>query len=175
MKKYRIRNTFIFLNFKKWLRNNIHRFSVRPYIEKVERTSFVLVFANVENIRVVFKKNGGVDVLVFKDMGDKAKSGKYINILTDFDTYEAKDNKGYFCSFSETPIHYCDRNSIWEALVYELLLEWANEALVPGNYLCIYEYDGGRGANILSSSQVEENVMLKHRVYCEPVIKHEKG
>ena len=175
MRKYKIRNTFIYLNFKRWLKNNIHRFKVRAYIEKVDRTSFRLVFSSVDNIKIVFDKNGGVNVWAIKNKHEKTKLGRYSNLLTDFDTYEARDSNGYFCSFSETPIYYSDRNSIWEALVYELLLEWANEKLVPENYLCIYEYDGGCASNILTSSQVEDNVMLKQRVYCKPVINQEKG
>jgi hypothetical protein len=175
IKTAKIRNTFIYLNFKKWLENNIDRFSTRPYIERVERNAFTLAFQNVDNIKIVFSKSGSVNAYAIKDVEKKhIFTQENAELLTDFFFAEARDAKGYYCSFCEDPVYFNDRHSIWLDHVYEPLLKWANEKLVTTNYLCIYRGDGWGGTKILSNIQVNNDVMLKQRVFCKPIINKER-
>ncbi|MBC7539813.1 MAG: hypothetical protein H7281_13410 [Bacteriovorax sp.] len=182
MKKISIKNKFIYLNFIKWLELNQHRFLIQPYIEKINETSFIIAFKNVDYIKVIFKDWGEVEIWATKeDNNDNLEISsplkEFSDILYDFDIRERKLNKGYLCEVCTPPIYTKDRSSIWEMHVYEPLLKWAVENLIPQNQLCIYETEdkNAHWLKIKNTTELEFDNEVEFRTFCIPLIKKDQS
>jgi len=169
MKKPIIKYSFIYRHSKAWLKENQYRFSCSPYIKSFRRDSFTLAFKGVKNISVTFNKSGIIDVWCWTDKKFTLSSA---DILTDFDIAERKSGLGYYCECCDPTTFYKNRQMLWDNEVFEPLLKWANEKLLPDNYLCIYQTEdkGGLWAKIKKSSELEQDKDLKHRTFLSPII-----
>lgn len=166
MKKYKIKNDFIYLNFKTWLRKNKHRFNVTPYIKKGSRTSFRVIFQGVKQLEIKFDKDGGVNLLGFDE-------GVLISwCITDFDPIEARSDLGYYCYFNPDPIYYKTRSKVWEVLCYEGILRWANEKLNSETSLCLYEFkdDEMKWMKIVKNESLQTEAEAKYRIYARTIV-----
>lgn len=135
MKRPAIKYSFIYNYSKIWLKENQHRFSRRPYVKNFKRDSFTMAFKEIQNLSITFNKSGIINVWCWSD---KKWTIFNADILTDFDITERKNDQGYYCDGCDPSTFYKTRQMLWDNKVFEPLLKWANEKLLPDNYLCIY-------------------------------------
>jgi len=171
MKKPKIKYSFTYINLKNWLKYSQHRFPIKPNLTRLRRNSFSLVFPRVDNLEVIFKTGGEIEVWVWKD------KNYVVDILVEFDLYENKNEHGYYCQLCEPREYYQDRQILWEKNVYEPLLEWTINNFKPENYLCLFEIEpkGSSWARILPVDKTEKDKDFTYRIYCEPVIRQERN
>lgn len=104
-----MKNKFIYHNFIKWLNLNHHRFLIPSYIENINETSFIMVFQNVDYIKVIFKDSGEVEIWAVKEEENGVETlpllKEFADILYEFDLRERKLNKGYLCEVCELGTH----------------------------------------------------------------------
>lgn len=164
-----IRDDFIYKNLKQWLKSNQHRFKVRPYVDKVKKTSFNLAFEGVEKVEINFRDASLIELFTF----DK---GEFVDQTFDFSIYEEKSQLGYYDFFDQDPVYYTNREKFWEELCYNGILDWANKTLNQETSLCLYKHKDNndierKWSKILNNSSLEKDVESKYRIYCKPIIK----
>lgn len=158
-----IKSHFIYVNFILWLQRNEGRFLVKPYIRRIYKESFAVGLNNVENISIHFDLSGFVTIPVFF-------KSECFDILTDFDISEEREGNKYFCGQCGSRRYFSSRDELWENHVYEPLLEWVNENIKSGNYLCIYDFEGSTTAKIVKSEDLFLDKNQDHLILKRPIL-----
>lgn len=66
--------------------------------------------------------------------------GKMWDIIAEFDVWQSKNKKGYYCSGCEVEDrkYYKDKSELWIDHCFEPLIEWTNDAFIRNKWLCFF-------------------------------------
>lgn len=116
--------SFVRRAYEDWISKNEHRFRFRPWIAESRKSGFTLKFSGLTT-RLIFqvrhrRPDGHAELFILDDRG-------VWDILGDFDVVEVRTPDGrYRCALCEGDDFYPSRAALWEAHVFEPLLEWVN-------------------------------------------------
>ena len=123
--------------FDRWIGHNRGRLAHPPTI-KLQRMNYLeLGFQGVTpKIKGIVSKNGTAFHICHAD--------EVKDMLNDIDIAERRRSDGkYFCALCLEPIYYASRQELWEQHCFEPMLDWANAAFQPGQWLHLVMTDDG--------------------------------
>lgn len=181
--------SFFYKDFKYWLKENRSRFSCRPFITRVRRDSFLVMFQECNRlVYLCADKTGNFSVwsqysgdVVLEKMislyGKKeierygAASHSSLNDwIADFDYLLKQDDQGnYFCELCKTEEGmgfysiYKTRKEFLRHESYEPFLKWCNEKINPANHIVFFPHHTqiGKLEDILNKSKEEPFFIFK--------------
>ncbi|MCC7225624.1 MAG: hypothetical protein IT507_02915 [Burkholderiaceae bacterium] len=141
---------FVRRTYEAWIRKHAWRFRYPPWIKESRRHGFTVRFLGLApelTFQVRQRRSWGRAEIMIHDA-----HGVYWDILDDFDLVELRIPDGrYCCDLCEGCASYPSRAALWEAHVFEPLLDWVNQRTAD-QWVCLYgtpEQDAW-GACILS-------------------------
>ena len=147
---------FVRRTYEAWIREHARRFRYPPRIQESRKQGFTLGFLGLApelTFQVRQRRSWGRAELMIHDA-----HGVYWDILDDFDLVEARTPDGrYRCDLCAGCACYPSRAALWEAHVFEPLLDWINQRTAD-QWVCLYgtpEQDAW-GARILSGDVIAE-------------------
>ena len=144
---------FVRRTYDAWIRQHHHRFRFAPWIAVSRKHCFTLRFAGLAPQLTFQVCRWGSAELFIQD-----KQGVYWEILCDFDVMEERRADGqYVCRWCEGGRAYPSRVALWEAHVFEPMLDWIN-ALNAHQWVCLYGIpELFRGASLVSEHDLKKN------------------
>lgn len=127
--------SFVYRNFKAWLKTNRQRFRFYPYITNVKKNSFEVQFQGLGKILFLNVKSGG-EFSVWTNLVSRKLNYPW-DWCADFDLLEQKTSRGYSCGFceEENKKYYIHRENMYIEHCYEPFLKWCNENLKEGHLI----------------------------------------
>ena len=129
--------------FRRWLRENRHRFTHPPYIVRACHSHLELAFSGISpRVWATLKRNSEVSVgISFK--------GECWDLVIDFDAYaEQRSSHGWFCRLCAEQGKqelFPSRDALFVAHGLEPFLSWANESFTPETWVCALDPAGRPG------------------------------
>ena len=127
-----------------WIGINRHRFRFPPRVVESRKQYFTLGFSGIApELTLGVQSWGGANVYVHD------ARGVHWDILTDFDVFAERTADGqYFCRLCELSTNYPTRAALWEAHIFEPMLEWVNN-LTTDHRLWLYRQPGVTAARLI--------------------------
>lgn len=123
--------------FDRWIGHNRGRFAHPPTITLQRRNYLELGFQGVTPRIKGIVSNSGTAFYIHH-------AGKVKDMLDDIDIAEhRRSDDTYFCTLCLEPIYYASRQELWEQHCFEPMLDWANAAFQPGQWLHLVMTDDG--------------------------------
>ena len=140
--------TFVRRTYDAWIRKHAGRIQYPPWIVESRKNGFELRFGGlVPQLSFQIRQRWGSAELMIHD-----ERGVYWDIVADFDVTEVRTPDGlYRCKWCQDGPRYPSRAALWEAHVFEPLLDWVNQRTAD-QWVCLYgtPYLDICGARILS-------------------------
>ena len=150
--------SFLYKNFRNWLKENRSRFKVEPYITDVTKDSFRVHFRGIRGICLVVNRGSEFsiwsfckDSIIFESYKNyygeivvNQKSRDEFNSLSDwvadFDLVCHRDTAGkYFCDLcDEGQPQFGTREELYRVHSYEPFLVWVNTILANADCIVFY-------------------------------------
>ena len=139
---------FVRRTYDAWIREHARRFRYPPWIVESRKNGFELRFVGLApQLSFQIRQRSGTAELMIHD-----ERGVYWDIVGDFDLGEVRTPDGlYRCEWCQDGACYPSRAALWEAHVFEPLLDWVNQRTAD-QWVCLYgtPYLDICGARILS-------------------------
>ncbi|MBK1719704.1 hypothetical protein [Thiocystis violacea] len=145
---------FVRRTYDAWIRHHHHRFRFAPWIAVSWKHCFTLRFAGLAP-QLTFQvcRRGSAELFI------QDEQGVYWDIIGDFDVMEKRRADGqYVCRWCEGGLAYPSRAALWEAHVFEPMLDWIN-ALNANQRVCLYGIPEVTcwGARLVSEHDLEKH------------------
>lgn len=148
---------FVRRTYDAWIHSHAQRFRYPPWIAESRKHGFTLRFRGLApqlTFQVRQRRSWGSAELMIHDT-----NGVYWDIIGDFDLSEVRTADGrYRCDWCQGGADYPSRAALWEAHVFEPLLDWINQRTAD-QWVCLYgtpEQDFW-GARLLSCRAITDS------------------
>ena len=145
---------FVRCTYDAWIREHARRFRYPPWIAESRKNGFELRFVGLapQLSFQIHQRQGSAELMIHDERG------VYWDIIGDFDVTEVRTPDGlYRCKWCQDGACYPSRAALWEAHVFEPLLDWVNQR-TSDQWVCLYgtPYQDIWGTRILSCDAITE-------------------
>jgi hypothetical protein len=129
-----MRDSIILKIFDSWLEKNRERFLFEPMIYKRRKRYLQYSFKGITPALYWFIDNQHQSMICAD------YKGEIWDIIAEFDVWQSKNKKGYYCSGCEEEDrkYYKNKSELWIDHCFEPLIEWTNNEFTNNKWLCFF-------------------------------------